>query len=54
MTATPKRIEFVTVGVEYCVQHHGICDVDADVCDFADDQPFPCKLRPLGYRKSAS
>lgn len=47
------KAELVYVGVDYCVQHHGIRNEDADRCDFAEGAPFPCKLRRLGYLRPA-
>lgn len=50
---------FQTVGVRYCVQHHGIANEDDDECDFKGRgrgayglEPFPCNFRELGYLKA--
>lgn len=41
---------FVTVGVRYCVMHHGIANEDDHACDFARGEDGACDFRQL-YRK---
>ena len=51
-----QNAEFVTVGVDYCVKHHGIRNGDMAFCDMAFDirgrRDDFCDLRPLGYQAS--
>lgn len=46
------RLRFTKTGLRYCIRHHGIVDVDEEVCDFRDDEldETACDLRQLGYR----
>lgn len=51
MTAGNQAYDkFVTVGVRYCTNHHGLMEEDMSTCDMVDPtDDTPCDLRMLGY-----
>lgn len=47
---TVKTNPLVTVGIRYCIAHHGLMEEDMSRCDNAEPlDDSDCDLRELGY-----